>query len=227
MVAPAGCAADGWPDPQALAACHGLSVSHLLGRGSCPAVAGPALPGGEAPLCAVHGAMQACPVPAADGSQIALREGSQTRLLGALGASASMPAFAPDGRRLVFAMAPKDGLAQLQVLQLDQLAAEPVALGPEARQVLDPVFTPDGNQVVFASTADDSAEKELELYAVPVPGSGGGGGAERLTFTPGVDRFPAFSMDGKQLAWVSERSSDGHGPDVFVAAWQEATLAIR
>ncbi len=46
-----------------------------------------------------------------------------------------------------------------------------------------------------------------------------GGALERITFTPGIDRFPTFSPDGHSIAWVSERNADAHAQDLFIAEW--------
>jgi Tol biopolymer transport system component len=73
-------------------------------------------------------------------------------------------------------------------------------------------FHPGGRLLAFGSTRD---RKDGELYLVQVAE---GGGVERMTFTQGD--APAFSPDGRSLAWSSLR---GEGPlaDLYVARFLE------
>jgi imidazolonepropionase-like amidohydrolase/Tol biopolymer transport system component len=66
----------------------------------------------------------------------------------------------------------------------------------------DVALSPDGKHLVFTIVG--------HLFRVPVEG----GSAEQLTFGPCYDNAPAFSPDGRQLAFVSDR--DGSGSNVFV-----------
>jgi tricorn protease len=66
-----------------------------------------------------------------------------------------------------------------------------------------PALSPDGKTVVFDWDGD--------VWSVPTAG----GAARRLTNHPARDREPRFSPDGKQLAFISERSGS---PQVHVMA---------
>lgn len=57
----------------------------------------------------------------------------------------------------------------------------------------EPALSPDGSKLVFAWRGD--------VWMVPVKG----GGARRLTQHPAVESTPAFSPDGKEIAFVSDR----------------------
>jgi TolB protein len=61
-----------------------------------------------------------------------------------------------------------------------------------------PVVSPDGKSIVFESTRDGN----LEIYVMNADGSN----QRRLTFNKGVDWFPAWSPDSKQIAFTSNRS---------------------
>jgi len=61
-------------------------------------------------------------------------------------------------------------------------------------------------QIAFSSDRDDSRG---EIYLINADGSG----LTRLTNSPGWDDQPAWSPDGRQLAFVSDRDGD---PEIFV-----------
>jgi dipeptidyl aminopeptidase/acylaminoacyl peptidase len=72
------------------------------------------------------------------------------------------------------------------------------------KSVSDPQLSPDGKSIVYVVTMIDVAanKSNSDLWMVPVAG----GEAKRLTTHPGADNHPRFSPDGKQVAFVSDRS---------------------
>jgi dipeptidyl aminopeptidase/acylaminoacyl peptidase len=68
------------------------------------------------------------------------------------------------------------------------------------------VWSPDGGRVVFVSnrTAEPDANDNTDLWVVDVPASSSDGVPEptRLTTNPGADGSPAFSPDGRWIAYT-------------------------
>jgi tricorn protease len=81
------------------------------------------------------------------------------------------------------------------------LAAQPGRAGEAIRLANHPALSPDGKTLVFDWDGD--------IWSVATSG----GTARRLTNHPARDREPHFSPDGKQLAFISERSGS---PQVHV-----------
>lgn len=105
--------------------------------------------------------------------------------------------FSPDGRWIVFT-SERAGGPDLYALSLDG-GAEPVRL--TQHEALDDAaaFSPDGGQLAFVSTREGNAD----IFVMPfAPGdSTAEGRAENLTRRPGGDFNPAFSPDGRLVAF--------------------------
>jgi TolB protein len=132
-------------------------------------------------------------VPAAGGEQQQLyadEEGHVGRL-----------AYAPDGASIAFAYTPAgDGAAQLRRYVRAENAANLMPGAPE--QSYDPAFSPDGRWLAFAardpSAGSGGIGERTDLFAISVAG----GSPVRLTSLGGA-RAPAFSPDGKLLAFLA------------------------
>lgn len=79
-----------------------------------------------------------------------------------------------------------------------------------------PTWLPDGKGLLFVSNRDDPQRRKFEVYKVALDGTA----LERITYGGQFDGFPAFSPDGKQIVWGSNRN--GKAPretNLFIADW--------
>jgi Tol biopolymer transport system component len=78
-----------------------------------------------------------------------------------------------------------------------------------APRILDPAFHPRGDRIVFASDLQQPGGP-LELFSIRVDGTD----LRRLTGSPGSERHPRWSPDGRRIAWTWAEQGD---PQVQVA----------
>ena len=111
------------------------------------------------------------------------------------------PAWAPDGR-VVFASF-RNGVNELCMTSPSGARRE--SLMTTSYSVGGAAYSSDGKFIAYRSDRDGN----FEIYVMPV----GGTTSTRLTNDPGVDRAPAWSRDGRQIVFVSNR--DNPGFDVY------------
>ncbi|MGH8291332.1 MAG: S9 family peptidase [Steroidobacteraceae bacterium] len=142
------------------------------------------------------------------------------------GASVSVPRFSPDGRYVSFLSARPGGSAT-QLWLLDRRGGEPRQLTHVSGEVTDYAWSPDGARVVLVVRAAEPRKKgqpkplvihsllfkqdvkgyltdgaHTHLYLLEV----GSGSCQALTTdATSSDSLPAFSPDGRQIAYVSHR----------------------
>lgn len=151
----------------------------------------------------------------------AAADGSGAARVTSGGANAS-PRLSPDGSSVTWAHRGKDG--ELHVWVADANGARPRQVTRDAKDDAQPTFLPDSREILYASDRDSAAmPPHFSLYRVDPDGpltASGGPRVERVTFAEGVDAAPAFSPDGRWLAFLSSRG-DSAGLDLYVARWRE------
>jgi TolB protein len=122
--------------------------------------------------------------------------------------------WSPDGARIVYTCM---GLTtgDLCVINADGAGL----LNLTGTQDIDegfPAWSPDGKQIAFTSRRDGNNE----IYMMPAPAAGAPAAASstwvRLTDNPADDFAPAWSPDGKQIAFVSDRDQKQGVYDIYI-----------
>jgi Tol biopolymer transport system component len=125
------------------------------------------------------------------------------------------PFFSADGKRICWRRFSEDGAtAEIFVMNVD---------GTSQRQITNlgamswaPFFHPSGDYLIFGTNLHGF--DNFELYLVDAEGRCD---PVRVSYTDGFDGLPAFSPDGKVLAWTSNRTSGGQS-QIFFADWNDS-----
>lgn len=145
-----------------------------------------------------------------DGTRMALMGGFDTiYLMNADGSSAAelatgfSPSWSPDGQRIVYYNNQRDSLnSDIYTIHADGSGLSNLSQHPA--NDWDPVWSPDGTRIAFTSARTGSAE----IYTMRVCAAGEVActpDVQQLTFHPATDRTPAWSSDGRYIAYESER----------------------
>ena len=106
--------------------------------------------------------------------------------------------WSPDGRWFAFA-AVRQGRAALQIVDVRGTSRDRELIFTALGQVLSPTWSPDGASIAFSALAGGSTD----LYIADVAT----GSLRQLTDDVFADMQPAWSHDGRRLAFVTERLS--------------------
>jgi TolB protein len=143
-------------------------------------------------------------------------DGSNVRRLTTGPADDEAPVWSPDGTEIAFISSRDDapgGARQLYVMNADGSAQTRLTFGAPLQPRL--AWSPDGARIAFSAPVGAPLPPDiLRLYTV----AAGGGPASPLTAVtaPEADHSPAWSPDGRQLAFVRTRSGAGGSAEVYV-----------
>lgn len=125
------------------------------------------------------------------------------------------PFFSPDGSRIVFRRFAPDGMtAEIHTIRAD--GSDDRAITRLGALSWAPFYHPSGDYLIFATNLHGF--DDFELYIVDRDGAHA---PVRVTESPGFDGLPAFSPDGRELVWTSNRTPD-HTSQLFRARWDDA-----
>ena len=174
--------------------------------------------GGDRPLRLTTKSDVCCPTWSPDNRRIAfmrfLKDGLTINVISALGGAEktlyTVPSqlrgmcarldWSPDGRWLAFPNPATHELsARIALLSLDDLSVKPLT-SPDAQEYdCEPAFAPDGLRVAFERGSVGGLAKDL--FVVPVSG----GEPRRLTFDNSRGGYPAWTQDGADIVFSSNR----------------------
>jgi Tol biopolymer transport system component len=161
-----------------------------------------------------------------DGSAATALDGLiATSLTSPLGAASDLPAWSPDGSKIVFqsarALLLSDEVNANDTFNIWTVNPDASGLGPLTKLTaagagsFEPAWSPDGGKIAFASRRafDGSDNANTNATANVWVMNADGSGATPLTklqLTSGADSFaPAWSPDGKKIVFQSKRALDG------------------
>jgi serine/threonine-protein kinase len=136
-------------------------------------------------------------------------DGGKTRPLHSDPGLYSDPRFSPDGKRLAFVMAKKQGATDIWIEDLEQGSSSRLTILPGLNA--NPTWTPDGKSIVFQSVTPESTV----LYSIRADGSG-----EPRTLTSAKGRLLPYSFtpNGKRL--IGSRPLPTGGVDLWIASFE-------
>ncbi len=142
-----------------------------------------------------------------------LQTGETRALTTGLAGEGFAPSWSPDGGRIAFHSLDRDGLHLMTMapdgtdqIQVTDWSLEVEALDPGL--LMSPQWSPDGEWIAFAAS---SALGDLDIFAVRADGTD----LTNLTNYPGADDNPAYSPDGRLIAFRTDR--DGNW-EIYVMA---------
>ncbi len=174
--------------------------------------------GGDKPLRLTVKSGVCCPTWSPDNRQIAflrfLEKGFSINVISALGGAEKILYtngsglrgmcahldWSPDGKWLAFAEPRTNGLKlRIALISLDDLSVRPLTFPVAQEYDCEPSFSPDGSGVAFERGSVGGLSKDL--YVIPVSG----GEPRRLTFDNSWGGSPAWTQDGADIVFSSNR----------------------
>lgn len=132
------------------------------------------------------------------------------------------PFFSPDGKRICWRRFSRDG-ATAEVFSMNIDGSDQRQLTRLGAMSWAPFYHPLGEYLIFTTNIHGFAN--FELYLVDAAGLRQ---PVRVTYTNGFDGLPAFSPDGKRVAWTTSRGGGTQG-QIFIADWnhEQARRLLR
>jgi TolB protein len=132
----------------------------------------------------------------------------------------SAPAWSPDGSRIAFARVDVTSGFDHPRAAIYTIRPDGAGLRKLADGGVEPDWSPDGMRIAYTSIRDsfgrtcfEECSPSGEIYVMDADGSD----QRRLTRTEADDRAPAWSPDGRFIAFVSDRSSPRrHENEIYV-----------
>lgn len=135
------------------------------------------------------------------------------------------PDWSPDGTRLVFARQSENSETRYLVI-VDLATGDEQQLTDPTSDADFPVWSPDGTTVAFSSrTSGDCSwvgtDCNTSIFTIKTDGSG----LTQLTDVPGIDSFPDWSPDGREIAFHTTRVDPNSGRwDIYVMSFDGAEV---
>ena len=141
-------------------------------------------------------------------------DGSNVRRLTHANGYDGGPFFSPDGGKICWRRFSEDGAtAEVYTMNIDGTEKEQITqLGAMSWA---PFYHPSGDYLIFSTNLHGFSN--FELYLVDVKGKKE---PVRVTYTDAFDGLPAFSPDGKLLAWTSNRNPKRES-QIFFGRWND------
>lgn len=125
------------------------------------------------------------------------------------------PFFSADGSKICWRRFDRKGLTA-EIFTMNTDGSGEKQLTTMGAMSWAPFFHPSGDYLIFATNRHGF--DNFELYLVDAAGEKQ---PQRVTHTAGFDGLPAFSPDGRKLAWTSNRTAAKQS-QIFLANWDHA-----
>ena len=173
--------------------------------------------GGDKPLRLTEKSEVCCPTWSPDSRQIAfmrfLKDGFTINVISALGGTEKTLYTAqsgirgwclrldwsPDGKLLAFSEPRAELNPRVALISLDDLSVRPLTSPAGQEYDCEAAFSPDGSRVAFERGTVGGQSRDT--YVMPITG----GGPRRLTFDNSWGGFPAWTQDGSEIVFSSNR----------------------